>query len=164
MHYTVKLIVQADDREKALANAESYAESLCNSGGPFDSYDMNGGWGKSEAVALSSKRGKKLLTEGMNSSRREFDEALGCVKYMLEHFTDDQIYEDNYKSLDDVEKPKGIGYLDRWQFGRITGHGDSSYVYAEGSIWGGPIKNQTDLRNATAGETNLWIVQVDFHN
>jgi hypothetical protein len=168
MHYLIKLLVVGDNAKDALTSAESYAKKLCGDGngsGTFDWYDMHGRWGDSKAYKLESKEGQAILKEGMEGTRREFNSAMAHVRYMVEHFTDDEIYNGTLKLPEGKEKPENVYYLSRWQFLRAYGGGNGVYVYSED--WGEAIDCDKDLIAATGEykpEGQQWVVAVDFHN
>lgn len=163
MHYLIRIIVEAKGKRSALAKAEYTAESLVESD-DFDSYRLDGPWGKSQGHKLSSPEGRKLIESGMEATRRNFDEAMQHVRYMVEHYTDDQIYTDKFDRAEGEKLPEGVSFLSRWQFFRAYGSTHTCNVCGSDDIWGGPIENDHDLEAATEGKRNLWVVLVDFYN
>jgi len=166
MHYLIKLIVEAETAEDALLEADSDAETLIE-WQEFDWYDMNGRWGDSKAYKITSKKGKELLKEGMKSTRSEFDNAIKTVRYMLDNFSEEEIYNESFPKWNDMTLPPEVSFLSRWQFSRAGGRGNSIYVYAvNGDIWGGKIENDKSLESILKdnGDRKLWVVPVDFHN
>jgi hypothetical protein len=164
MHILVRLIVEAEDATDAIIAAETFADDLTGENGQdFDWYNFDGRWGKSEAYLIDSAEGKRLLDEGMQFQRNDFDEALEHVRYMLENYTDSQIYEEQLTDLPD--KPKGIYYLSRYQFSKVGGTAGASYIYASADLWGGKVENERELEAAlrNANREHIWIVPVDFH-
>lgn len=163
MHYLVKLLVEGKTATEALENAESQANDLVELQ-EFDWYDMDDGrWGKSKAYSAESKKGKQLIKEGMEASRQEFDNAMKAIRYMMDNFTDDQIYEEDFPKWDDIKDklPEGIYSLSKWQFSRIGGHSNASCVYSEGSR----VESQRSLdAQFKYAKEKLWVVPVDFHN
>lgn len=162
MHDPIKLIVQAENREDALSMADVYADDLVESK-HFDWYNLDGRWGKSVPYKLTSKRGQALIKQGMAENRANFDSAMLAIRYMLEHFTDDQIYNKQFGKEEGTKLPEGIYYLSRWQFTRAGGR-HACYVYGENAIWGAAIKHDRELEAATKDHDDLWVVLVDFHN
>lgn len=165
MHYLIKVIVEAKNEEDALLSAAEGAEKMTDPeyGGDFDWHNMEGRWGTSKAYHLNSDEGKKLLREGMENTRREFNEAIKTVRYMLENFSEDDIFNNKFPHVDEL--PEGIHYLSRWQFTRAAGDSNSCYVYApHGNLWGGKIANDKELEVVLKGNKNLWVVPIDFHN
>lgn len=160
MHYLVKLLVKADNEEEALEAAERDGNSLVEQG-EFDWFTLDGRWDKSVAVKLDSDKGKALVKEGMEASRRDFDKGLEAVKYMLENFSDDDIYNQNFGNQRDSEI-----YLSRDQFRVVAGDSNCPCIFAlDGDLWGSRIDNDKDLEYILNKDTeNLWIVPVDFHN
>lgn len=167
MHYLVKVIVQAEDKEEALDKAERYCYDLVEQN-TFDWFDMHGRWGDSVPYKVTGKKGKELIKEAMDSNRSEFQSAMNHIRYMVEHYTDDEIFEEDFGTKEDIEKLKetsqGIYYLSRYQFEKAYGNGSgSSYLFGEGDVWGSSIENQKDLKHVLKNN-NLWVVPVDCHN
>lgn len=167
MHYLVKLIVEADNGTEALEQAERDAQDLIECG-QFDWYDLNGRWGDSKAYGVTSRIGRRLIKEGMDANREQFDSAMIAVRYMMEHYSDDDIYEENFGKWEDLKDtlPEKVYSLSRWQFGRVAGDSNSPCVYAvSGDLWGGKLEKEADLEHVLS-KTNkkLWVVPVDFHN
>jgi hypothetical protein len=167
MHYLIKLIVEGENRQEALENAQTYGEALVEQG-EFDWFTLTGRWGQSVPHRVTSKKGKALIDEGMLGSRREFDRALTHARYMLDHYTADEIYEEDFGTDEQLEKIRkennNISYLSRYMFGKVDGVGNSNYVYADGNIWGGAIQNQRALNHVLDEKKKLWVVPVDMHN
>ncbi len=142
MHYLVKMIVKADDAEEALAQAERDADELIERG-TFDWYAMDGRWGNAEALTVGSDEGKALIKEGMESDRADFDRGLEAIRYMLNNFSDDEIYNERFGDQKNSEF-----YLSRYQFNVVSGDTNSPCVYAvDGNLWGGKVHNDRDLEN-----------------
>lgn len=158
MHYFVKLLVKADSAEEALQQAQVDADDLVERQ-EFDWYAMDGRWGDAKAVKASSKEGKALIKEGMDSNRREFDRGLEAVRYMLNNFSDDEIYNETFG-----DQRESDFYLSRYQFSLV--YGSSCYLYAvDGDLWGGKVEKDKDLEYILEKDSdNLWVVGVDFHN
>lgn len=169
MHYLINVIVKGESVTEALQNAKYGAEEMTDQqhGADFDWYDMDGRWGASEAHKITSTTGKGLLARGMKTTREEFGNAIKACLYMLENYSDDQIFNEDFGDWDDVKDklPEGIFSLSRWQFSRAGGHGNCCYVYApDYDIWGGKVENQKDLNSILEKNNNLWVVPIDFHN
>ncbi len=166
MHYLIKLVVQADSAEDALYEAQNDAETLVE-WQEFDWFQLEGRWGESKAHKVTSKEGKRLLKEAMESNRAEFDNAILTIRYMLENFSDDDIYNEQFPKWDKDSNtfPDGVVFPSRWQFSRAGGRGNSIYAYAvNGNVWGGKIENDKSLETILKDNDNLWVVPVDFHN
>lgn len=163
MHYLAKLLVQGDNAAEALENARTDAEQLVE-WGKFDWYDMDGRWGTSKAYSVTSKKGKELIEEGMKANREEFDRALESIRYMMDRYSDDDIYEENFDRRD----PNGEGiYVSNYMFSIAGGDPSGPYVYAQdGDIWGGKVERERSLKNILEDnkDKKLWVVPVDFHN
>ena len=162
MHYFIKLVVEADSAEEAIECAERDANQLVELG-EFDYHDMNGRWGDSEAFRVGSENGKELIKEGMEGNRRSFDRGLEAVRYMLENFTDDEIYNENFG-----DQTESDFYVSRYQFAAVAGETSCPRVYAmDGNIWGGKVDKDSDMEyvlNKDSDVHQLWVVGIDFHN
>lgn len=166
MHYLVRLLVKADDEKEALSAAERDAEDLVEQG-EFDWYDFDGRWGRSKAYRSTSKKGKELIETGIQYRRDDFDNALKTIRYMLDNYTDDQIFNEEFDKVREALDEDNI-YVSRHAFWNAC-----SYVYngpyviaADGNLWGSVINNKRELgivleQNKTE---KLWVVPVDFHN
>lgn len=163
MHYLITIITEADDKDEALANAEAYANELVEQA-EFDWYDMDGRWGKSEAMKLTSIKGQKRLQESMGYTRKEFDRSITAIRHMLEHYDDNAIYNEDWSN----DSNKGVPhYLSRYQFVCAGGGGNTVNTYGDSSVWGGRIDNNKDLQHILErkeGTDRLYVVPIDFHN
>lgn len=162
MHYPIKLIVKADNAEDALYAAERDAEELVERG-HYDYYSLEGRWGKSEAVKVTSEEGKKLIKGGMEEDRADFDRAISAVRHMLDTYTDHEIYNEQFTKEDKANSPF---YLSRYQFGILYNNNSGGGVFAlDGDLWGSRVDNDNDLEQILSKDTDkLWVVVVDFHN
>jgi len=161
MHYLVKLIVEAPDRETALAAAESDADELVESG-KFDWFTLTGRWGESQAFKIETEEAIEMLKDGLAAARDEFDEGMKVVKFMLANYTDDEIYNGTF----DRSIAPEFMYLSRYQFARVSGDTTTAGIYANGNIWGGRVDTQKelDIIYKENKDNNRWVVPVDFHN
>lgn len=163
MHYLVKMLVQAETAAEALEQAERDADTMVEYG-YIDWYDMKGRWGDSKAYKATGVKGKALLKEGMEANRSEFDRGLAAIRYMLENYTDDEIYNENFTKTDQKESEF---YLSRYQFTVASGRDNSASVYAmDGNLWGSKVDNDKDLDIILHDnkDKKLWVVPVDVHN
>lgn len=162
MHYLVKMLVEADTASDALAQAEVDCDTMVELG-IIDWYDMDGRWGKSKAYGIKSKKGAALLREGMDCNRREFDRAMEAIRYMMENYSDDEIYEEKFTKTDQKESEY---YLSRYQFAIVYGDTNAAAVYAMGQdLWGARVNSEGDLEHILKDENRkLWVVPVDVHN
>lgn len=166
MHFLIKVLVPGANVTEALQNAHDAADDMTNPefGTDFDWYNMDGDRWSVEAHKVTSKRGKELIKEGMEGTRREFNEAIKTILYTLENFSDDEIFNEDFQNKEGREPmPEGVHYLSRWQFGRVGHHG-TCYLYAPNpEIWGGRVENDKDLKSILDNNKNLWVVPIDFH-
>lgn len=169
MHYLVKLIVSGEDKEDALRNAVADADSLCEQG-RFDWYSEEGRWGKSQAFRVRSKTGKKHIEDGMSAHRDDFDRALKHIRYMMENYSDDEIYNEQFGAYEDIKEflPEDVNYLSKYQFYVAAGDKTGPYVYSlDGDVWGGCLEKERDLKyvlDKDDDNNKLWVVPIDFHN
>lgn len=163
MHYLVKMLVEANTAEEALEQARMDCDSMVEYG-YIDWYDMDGRWGTSKAYKITTKKGKEFLDSGMKENRSEFDRAMAAIRYMMENYTDDEIYNEDFTQVDQKESQY---YLSRYQFTIASGRADAAVVYAmDGNLWGSRIDNDKDLKHVLDSHDNkkLWVVPVDVHN
>lgn len=164
MHYLVKLIVQAETKQGAIDQAERDAEDLVENGYDFDWFNMDGRWGKAEAHKVGSKKGKELIEAGMKNIRDDFDTAMRHIRFMMENFTDDEIYNDEIVTKG-LTLPDGVWYPSKYQFRVASGDTPCAGVYApDGNVWGGKVNSDRDLKSLLKDGKNLWVVPVDFHS
>lgn len=155
MHYLVGILSQRASRKEAHENAVSYADSLVEQG-EFDYHDGE----QSKTYELTSAVGKRAVEGALAANRRAFDDAIQVARLMLERYTDEQIYNDDYP--DDGRDY----YASRWQFSQVgDGH---CYLYADLSgdqgIWSGKVSNDREYELAIAGRDNVYITPIGFHN
>lgn len=163
MHYLVKMLVQADNAKEALGQAERDADEMVQQG-IIDYADFYGRWGDSKAHSIKTKAGKKLLDEGMAENRNEFDRSMAAIRYMMENYTDDEIYNEDFTQVDQKDSEH---YLSRYQFTIAAGRANAACVYAmDGNLWGSRVENDKDLTHILEGnkDKKLWVVPVDVHN
>lgn len=161
MHYLVKMIVRADTAEEAVQQAERDADTMVEFG-YIDWYDMHGRWGDSKAYGVKTKKGKELIKEGMETNRAEFDRAMAAIRFMMDNYTDDEIYEENFTKDD---QSKSEFYLSKYQFTIASGSANAASCYAmDGNLWGSRIDNEKDLEHVLGSDGKLWVVPVDVHN
>lgn len=162
MHYLIRVIVKAENSEEAVEKADSFMGDLVERG-EYDWYDLDGRWGKSVGHPISSEKGKELIDEGMKYTRENFDRSMAAIRYMLENYSDDEIFEEKF----DKENAPSEFYLSRYQFNCAYGSGSgNAYVYGSDDVWGSAIDNQKDLARVMQDEDakDFWVVAVDAHN
>lgn len=157
MHYLITILTEAEDEKEAFSKSNSFANSLVERG-EFDWFDTNGRWGKSKAVKLTSKKGQEQVKQSLEWTRSEFDRALSAVKKMMNKYTDDEIFNEQFD--------KEEYYASRYQFTVLGGGSNSNYLYGEDSLWGSAIANPRELKVITDkhDQKKIWVVQIDFHN
>lgn len=163
MHYLVRMLVKADTAAEALEQAVKDCDDMVEQG-IIDWYDMDGRWNKSKAHSLNSAKGERLIEEGMQYNREQFDESLKAIRYMMENFTDDQIYNGDFKT---GQHDDAGFYLSRYQFSVADGRSNCAAVYCmDGNLWGSRIDSDRELESCIKDENKkkLWVVPVDVHN
>jgi hypothetical protein len=151
MHYLIGILTQGETKQEAHGNALAFADELVDRG-EFDFYDGQ----RARTYKLASALGTKAVEGALAANRREFDAALHAVKLMLQEFTDEQIYQDDYPP-----EPREY-YASRYEFTQVgDGH---CYLYGDNAVWGEKIRNDRDYEAATADHDNLWVTCMGFHN
>ena len=151
MHYRIGILTAGATRHEARDNAVAFADELVTRG-EFDYYDAR----RARTYQLASALGRKAIDGALAANRKEFDTALRAVKLMLQEFTDEQIYQDDYPP-DERDY-----YASRYEFTQVgDGH---CYLYGDNGIWGEKIRNDKDYEAATAQHDNLWVTCMGFHN
>jgi hypothetical protein len=151
VHYLIGILTEGETRHQARANAVAFADELVTRG-EFDYYDKQ----RARTYTLVSALGKKAVEGALAANRREFDAALHAVKLMLQEFTDEQIYQDDYPP-----EPRDY-FASRYEFTQVgDGH---CYLYGNNAVWGEKIRNEKDYQAATAAHDNLWVTCMGFHN
>lgn len=130
MHKLIRVIVDAADEAEAKSKAESIILDKCGENGqPFDWYNMEPDrWDESgKAYKLTGQKGKKLLKDGFQYQRDEFDNAIKAVRSMLANYTDDQIFHEDFG--DKEARDKLDYFASKYQFSRVYDGGQ--FVYAD---------------------------------
>lgn len=155
MHYLLRLIVRADNTEDAISEAHSVMEDLVD-WHEFDWYQTSiddSRWPDCwSPVKVSSKKGAAWIKDAMTSQYEEFKRTMQSVQHMVENYSDEQIYEEQFEQTAEL-------YLSRWRFNSVAGRGNQVFD-ADGST----IHNQHYLGLVTKDTDDLWVVQVDAHN
>jgi hypothetical protein len=139
MHQLIGIVSHADTREQARDAALAFADVLVERD-EFDYYLVDSDrWKQSGRThSLASNAGRVALAAARQVTRDAFDQALQAVRMMLAHYTDEQLYQDDFPD-DDRDY-----YAARFQFAVIGGHTHDCYLYGDGSLWGGKLQNDTD--------------------
>jgi hypothetical protein len=136
VHYLIGILTEGDTRHQARAHAVAFADELVTRG-EFDYYDKL----RARTYTLASALGKKAVEGALAANRREFDAALHTVKLMLQVFTDEQIYQDDYPP-----EPREY-YASRYEFTQV---GDGHRV-AQAVSGGATTYYLGDLEELTGG-------------
>jgi hypothetical protein len=77
-------------------------------------------------IRLDAKKGQDMVQNAMNSQFAEFKRALATIRLMLDGYTDEQIFDEEFKQVDGH-------FLSRFQFGLASGY------YANASLSTSPF-------------------------
>ena len=108
MHTVIRVIVKAKTKDDALGEARCAFEDLCGEGKSFDYFTMfdedeptvsgKARYGSiPAALKVSTKAGAKMVREGMEITRREFNEKLAKIREGLAKYTADELFEGESK-------------------------------------------------------------------
>jgi len=158
VHYLVRLIVNADTKEDAHAEAERAMDELVE-WHEFDWYNQtaeNSRWPDCwEPIRLSTKKAQAMVADAMTEQRNDFKRTMDSIRFMLNNYTDEQIFSEEFEQIEGY-------YLSRYQFSRASGyHANTCQLFGED---GYSITNQKQLDGYLKDTKNLWVVQVDCHN
>lgn len=168
MHTVIRIIVPARTKQEALDAARTEFENICGEGKPFDYFTMfdeegsavsgRGRYGSiPSALKASTKAGKKMIADGMESTRLEFIDRMAKIRAGLARFTDDELF-----SGESTRVPKDIDlYLFRHNC-------YSAGQYSGPNLWlydrhGSGIQTPRDLASALDSIDPLWVVPADVH-
>ncbi len=161
MHKLIRIISTAEDQEAAAESAYAFADDLVERG-DFDYYLVNSERHEESGYtySLAEAAGKLLVAEALKENRAAFDRAIRVARFMLAHYSDEQIYQDTY-----AEQPEDV-YLSRHQFGIVGGYTNDCYIYGDDSIWGEKIQNDNDygLASQDIADGQLWVTSLDMHH
>lgn len=156
MHKQISVLTMGKSRIEAHDRAIGFVQDLIEQG-EYD-YHMEGS-PNATTHKLTSEMGQLLVEHALTATRRDFDLSIKAARLMLQEFTDDQIYNQQYGEPD-PDHPREY-WPSRWQFSQV-GDGDH-YLYGERDVWGEAICNDRDYENATEGRDDLWITEVGVH-
>ena len=161
MHMVIRVIVYASSQEEALKKGKKVLSKLCEEE-KFDYYatfDEEGlvvagkdRWGNLPVVAkLSSKEGKKLISEGFCAMRKEFYRCLNKIRKYLKENSNKQLFEDT-----------SLFRYYCYCLGQYSG--SEIWLYNND---GEGIRNTRELKWALNPESiskeNIWVVPADVH-
>ena len=106
MHKIIRILCYAENKEEARETAEDILnESLVGENKPFDYgsfFDEEHAisrWGKMLVVCLAnSKKGKKLIKDGMENTKKDFKENIKKVRELINFYSDEELFEE--KTID----------------------------------------------------------------
>jgi hypothetical protein len=96
MHMTILVIVYAHSGKDALEKAEDRLDNLCGDYKPFDYFT------KLAPMKADSGRGKELIAEAMDYTKREFMRNLRTVRAFMK-LSDEELFEDKEFPVDQRE-------------------------------------------------------------
>lgn len=161
MHYLIRVIGQAESQEEAHENALVFVDDLIERR-EFDYYDLdsprfdeNG-----HTHQIVSAMGQLLVQDALKSNRDAFDHALYAVRMMLAHYTDEQIYLNDFP-----DEPRDY-YGSRHEFAIVGGYTHDCYLYGDDTVWGEKIQNDKDYALAIQDldPNELWVTCLDVHH
>jgi hypothetical protein len=160
-HKLVRIIGTAENREDAAEQAYGFADDLVERG-EFDHYVVASHRHEQSGYtwSLAEAAGKTLVEEALKSNRVTLQEALNVVRYMLSHYSEEDIYQDTY-----AEIPPDM-YISRHQFAIVAGYTHDSWIYGDDSLWGDKIRNERDYNMAVEEiePDKLFVTCLDMHH
>src|SRR5690348_7660170 len=111
MHQLVAIISGGKTRKEAFDNALGMADDLVER----DEFDYHEDAGTTHK--FTSAIGQKMIEGALEATREDFMRAMAVVRFMLDHYTDEQIYQEDF-GAEDPEHPREH-YLSRWQFAQV---------------------------------------------
>lgn len=151
MHNVIRLVTHGENRDQAHEQAKGFADELVERG-EFDYWVETG-----KTYRLTSQLGQMAVEGAMKATRREFDDALRAAHMMIQDFTSDQIYNDDYPVQPEQYWPS------RFQFTQVGGY--HFYLYGDHETWGGAVRNDKDYAKMVEGhEDQLWVTSFDMHS
>ena len=164
MHMVIRAIVPGEDRREALDNAHEVFQSLVDRGhfdyyATFDDSFARERWGNIPAVVpVESKQGKQLIDEAINSTKRDFCEALDNIRSALAMATNEELFEER---LSEGKKGK-LDPLFRY-YCYCIGQYAGPYIWLY-DRYGEGIRNSKDLKwDLERNNEKLWVVPADVH-
>src|SRR5262249_42799293 len=153
MHYLIRVIGQAESQEEAHENALAFVDDLIERR-EFDYYDLDSPRFEENGhtYQLVSAVGQMLVQDALKANRGAFEHPLYAVRMMLAHYTDEQIYQNNFP-----DQPRDY-CGSRHEFAVVGGYTHDCYLYGDDTIWGEKIQNDTDYAMAIQdlGLNELW--------
>jgi hypothetical protein len=160
MHYLIRVIGQANSHEEAHENAVAFVDDLIERR-EFDYYDLDSPRFEENGHThqLASAIGQLLVQDALRANRDAFDRALHAVRMMLAHFTDEQLYQNNFP-----DEPRDY-YASRHEFAVVGGYTHDCYLYGDDTLWSEKIQNDKDYQLAIhdLDPSELWVTCLDVH-
>lgn len=158
MHFLVQFIVEADNVDEANNQVENALTNLIE-WGDFDWYNDSpetSRWADCwKPTRLTEEATKVMVQETMNEQFKEFKESLAAIRFMLENYNDEHIFNGRF------DQGTSKHYLSRYQLTVASGHGGiPRQLYGDSSA----IASQRELDWYLEKPERLWVVQVDCHS
>jgi hypothetical protein len=161
MHKLIRIIGTAEGQDTAAEQAYAFADDLVERG-EFDHYAVQSERHEESGYtfSLAEDAGQLLVAEALNANRVEWERALKVVRYMLDHYSDEAMYQDAY------DDPPTDVYISRHQFAIVAGYTHDSWIYGDESLWGDKIRNDRDYKMAIEDIElgQLWVTCLDMHH
>jgi len=160
MHYLIRVVGQAESQEEAHENALDFVDDLIERR-EFDYYDLDSQRFEENGFThqLVSAMGQLLIQDALKANREAFDRALYAVRMMLAHYTDEQIYQNDFPDeLRDY-------HVSRHEFAVVGGYTHDCYLYGDDTVWGDKIQTDKDYALAVQDldPNELWVTSLDVH-
>jgi hypothetical protein len=160
MHYLIRVIGQAESQEEAQENALAFVDDLTERR-EFDYYDLESHRFEENGHThqLVSAMGQLLVQDAMKANRDAFDRALHAVRMMLAHYTDEQIYQNDFP-----DEPRDY-YASRHEFAVVGGYTHDCYLYGDDTVWGEKIQSGKEYTMAIQDldPSEVWVTCLDAH-
>ncbi len=188
-HQVIRIICYAISPEEARAKAEEILNNnLVGEDKPFDygtffdeerSVSGKSRWGNITPVCLAdSKEGKKLIDDGMKSTKNCFMDTIRSVRKMIDFYSDEELFEEEVKdtkkkiilSLNDKEND-GLRFISLFRYycycvGQYVG--TEIFLYdqdGEGIRDTKHLKNALDKWGAEKYKgLKIWVIPIDVYS
>jgi hypothetical protein len=161
VHQLIRIIGEAANHEEARERALDFAQQLVEQG-EFDYCALDADrWEEcGETYPVASEAGCLAVRAALAANRAAFDGALRAVRPMLAHYTDEQIYQDDFP-----DEPRDY-FASRHEFAAVGGYTHDCFLYGDDSVWGGKIHSDTDYAAATSDRdpTALHVTLLAMHS
>jgi hypothetical protein len=161
MHQLIRIISTAEDQDTAAEQAYAFADELVEQG-TFDHYVVQSERypGSGYTYSIAEAAGQLLVSEALRANREHWNRAMQVVRFMLQHYPEEAIYQDAY------DNPPPDMYISRHQFGIVASMTHDTWIYGDDSLWGDKIRNEHDYKMAVEDiePGQLWVTCLDMHH